>query len=231
MIMIDEAQKVSNIGETLKLIADSIKSVQITSKTKTIRVRIAAEPDFNPLTDIDITSLQFGEAETVNYGRGGKVLKSEKAGDDLIVPFDGAGNHFPDDEFAAKMIGKTSSGKLLFGYARLPWVNFIEPILFPRMPKITVNDYGFEFNIEIQNFGQIASQVANLNVAFLRDGKEIDVASGKVPVLKPYEKSTIKLTCGHLFGKGIEYLFKVTVKNRDVKPVILFGRLTPFTLK
>jgi hypothetical protein len=36
------------------------------------------------------------------------------------VTFEATGNGIADDNFAAKLIGKTTKGKLLFGYSRLP---------------------------------------------------------------------------------------------------------------
>lgn len=199
----------------------------ITASTKIIKVKIAAEPGFNPQTDIDVKSLQFGEPEAVNYGKGGKMIKTENSGVDLIVTFDAVGNKFPDDEFAAKMLGKTSTGKLLFGYARLPGVNFIEPILSPLLPVLTANGDGFSLKIEVQNFGQVASKKAKLKAGFIKDDKEVDVAAGTIPALKPYEKTTVELTCSNLFDKGVEYIFKVTVNPDDKQPAILHGKITP----
>jgi hypothetical protein len=199
----------------------------ITSSPKTITVKIAAEADFNPQTDIDLNALQFGVPEAVNFGKGGKVLKTEKSGADLIVTFDATATQFPEDEFAAKMLGKTTDGKLLFGYARLPGVEFIEPVLSPLLPVITASYNGFNLNVEVQNFGQVASKKAKLKVAYLKDNKEIDLASGTIPALKPYEKTTVALSCGKLFEAGVEYTFNVTV-NPDAKhPVVLHGKLTP----
>ena len=198
----------------------------VTSATKSIRVKIAAEPGFNPQTDIDLNSLQFGEPEAVNYGKGGKLLKSEKSGADLVVTFSNT-TVFPDDEFAAKLLGKTSNGKLLFGYARLPGVNFIAPILSPLLPVITAGENGFKLAVEVQNFGQVASKTAGLKVFYFKDGKEIEIAGGKISGLKPYEKTTVNLSCGKLFNKGIEYLFKVVVNPEDKHPVVLHGKLTP----
>ena len=215
------------IGRLLTILDNS----PITHVTKTIKVRIAAEPGFNPQTDIDLNSLQFGEPEAVNYGKGGQMLKTEKSGDDLIITFDADVTNFPDDEFAAKMLGKTTTGKLLFGYARLPWVNFNEPILSPCLPTITKSNNGLNLSIEVQNFGQVASQISKLNVAFIKDGNEIDIASGEIPVLKPFEKSTVEFKCSNLFDKDIKYHFKVTVNSGDKKPVVLFGRLTPVSFK
>jgi hypothetical protein len=198
----------------------------ITPATKSIRVKITAEPGFNPQTDMDLNSLQFGEPEAVNYGKGGKVLKSEKSGVDLIVTFTNT-TVFPDDEFAAKLLGKSSNGKLLFGYARLPGVSFIEPILSPLLPVITASENGFNLAVEIQNLGQVASKTASLKVSYLKDGKEIEIAVGKLSGLKPYEKATIDLTCGQLFDKGAEYVFKVVVNPDAKQPVVLHGKLKP----
>jgi len=199
----------------------------VTANTKTIKVKIAAEQGFNPQTDIDISSLQFGEPEAVNFGKGGKMLQTEKSGADLIVTFDAVGNKFPDDEFAAKMLGKTSDGKLLFGYARLPGVKFIEPILSPLLPVITATANGFNLKVEVQNFGQVASKTAGIKLFFTKGDKEVEVAAGKISSLKPYEKTTVDLNCGQLFDAGVAYIFKVVVNPDSQQPVVLHGKLTP----
>ncbi len=199
----------------------------ITEKTKSIRVKIAAEEGFNPQSDIDINSLRFGEADTVNYGKGCKVLKTEKSGKDLIVTFNGEGNGIPEDEFAAKMLGKTNKGELLFGYARLPYVKFIEPILSPCLPKITSSGNGFTMNVEVQNFGQVASKSAKLKIVYTTsDKKEVVVATGKVKSLKPYEKINVELLCGKVFEKGVEYNLIVILNPDDKNPSLLHGKVT-----
>jgi len=97
---------------------------KIGPETKTIRLEILAEEGFDPHTDVDVSSLQFGAPEKVDYGHGGKPIKSEKSGPNLIVTFDAEGNGFTDDNFAAKLIGKTTRGKLLYGYSQLPGVDY-----------------------------------------------------------------------------------------------------------
>jgi len=218
-----------NIGIPLTVgrLLTIIDKKPITANTKTIKVKIAAEEGFNPQTDIDISSLQFGEPEAVNFGKGGKVIKTEKIGADLIVTFDATGNNFPEDEFAAKMLGKTSDGKLLFGYARLPGVKFIEPILSPLLPVISANSNGFNLKVEVQNFGQVASKTAGLKLFFTKGDKDVEVAAGKISSLKPWEKTTVDLNCGQLFDAGVEYLFKVVVNPEDKQSVVLHGKLTP----
>ncbi len=197
----------------------------ISHATKTIKVIIAAEPDFNPQTDIDLSSLQFGEPEAVNYGKGGKVLKTEKSGGDLIVTFDAVGNNYPVDEFAAKLLGKTIDGKLLFGYARLPGVNFIEPILSACLPEITPGENGFNLKVEVQNFGQIASKTAQLKIAYYKNNMEIEVANGEISSLKPYEKTIVDLKCGKLFEAGAEYTFVVIINLESKTVNKLHGKL------
>ena len=183
----------------------------ITSGTKTIRVKIQAEEGFNPQKDIDVNSLRFGASEEVNYGRGCQVLTTENAGKDLIVTFNGKGNGITKDEFAPKLIGKYKDGRMLYGYARLPYIDYIEPILSARAPVFTKSGKGLECTVEVQNFGQVESKKALVEVGYKKEGKTIKVASGMVPALKPYEKTDILLSAKDRFEEGKEYDLIVTL--------------------
>ena len=185
----------------------------ITAQTKTIRLKIQAEDGFNPQTDIDLNSLRFGASTEVNYGRGSKVLKTETDGNDLIVTFDGKGNGMTEDEFAPKLIGKYKNGKMLYGYARLPYIDYIEPILSARAPVFVQSDKGWEGNIEVQNFGQVSSQKALVKIEYKKDGKMIKVASATVPPLTPYEKTDVRFVTKANFEKTEDYDFLVTISS------------------
>jgi hypothetical protein len=200
---------------------------RITVTSKTIRLKIAAEDGFDPQTDIDISSLRFGAPAEVNFGRGCKVLKSEKSGNDLIITFSGTGNGISVDAFAAKLIGKTTDGKLLVGYARLPRVNYIEPILSARLPDIAKTNNGFNLKVEVQNFGQVASKTASLKIICIKDEKEVEIANGKIPGIKPYQKSVVELQCGNLFEKGVEYNMIVIINPDSKNPIELHGKMIP----
>ena len=108
------------VGRRLKI----LDSEKITAETTTIRLQINAEEGFDPNTDVKVDSLRFGSPEEVDFGRGCKPTRSEKSSKDLVVTFDAAGHGITDDNFAAKLIGKTTDGKLLFGYSRLPGVDY-----------------------------------------------------------------------------------------------------------
>ncbi len=191
----------------------------LTAKTKTIEVKIEAEEDFNPNTDIDLESLRFGASEEVNFGRGCKLKETKKSGDDLILVFDGSGNGFTDDNFAGKLLGKTSKGELLFGYSRLPGVEYIEPILSARQPKVVESKEALTFNVEVQNFGQVASEKAKVELRVEIDEKMQKIASGTVIPLNPFEKTTLGLPSSKELEKGIEYKATVIIKSGSLQPV------------
>ena len=199
----------------------------ITAKTATISVKIAAEKGFNPQTDVDIASLRFGASTEVNYGRGCKALRTENAGADLIVIFDGQGNGITDDEFAPKLIGRTKSGTLLYGYARLPWMKYVTPILSARLPVFTPSANGFVMEVEVQNFGETPSAKATLRLEYEKDGKMTEIGAVTVPALKPYEKTNVKLSCGRIFENGKEYNFVTTIQSKRQKASTLSLKTVP----
>lgn len=135
---------------------------EITPSTRTIEVKIAAEEGFHPQTDVDVKSLRFGSFTEVNFGRGCKPVKTKVSGEDLIVVFNAEGSGITSGEFAPKMIGKHRNGNMLYGYARLPYVNYRPALLSARRPVFD-KEKG-ELKVEIQNFGLSASEPAEVEV-------------------------------------------------------------------
>ena len=135
---------------------------EITPSTRTIEVKIASEEGFHPQTDVDVKSLRFGSFTEVNFGRGCKPVKTKVSGEDLIVVFNAEGSGITSGEFAPKMIGKHRNGNMLYGYARLPYVNYRPALLSARRPVFD-KEKG-ELKVEIQNFGLSASEPAEVEV-------------------------------------------------------------------
>lgn len=147
--------------------------------------------------------MRFGASTEVNYGKGSTALKTENEGKDLIVTFSGKANGITQDEFAPKLIGKYKNGMMLFGYARLPYVDYIEPILSTRAPIFSETDNKINCTIEVENFGQVPSKETYLKIeSFDKNGKKRLIASGKVKGLEPYEKTRLNMSTAIKLGKG-----------------------------
>lgn len=213
-----------NIGIPLNpgLLLTLMDSQPITDHTKTIRIKIHSENDFDPQADIDISSLRFGASEEVNYGRGCAVQKTENEGRDLIVTFDAKGHGIIKNEFAPKLIGKTKSGNMLYGYCRLPYLNYIEPILSARAPSFYMDHKKWMCNIEVQNFGQVSSPETFLKVEQIKDGKKVEITSGKIIPLEPYQKTELKLPVTKNLEQNKELEFIITIYNKNT-PVSEFS--------
>lgn len=169
------------------LLLDVLNKEPIMPKTKRIEVRIQAEPGFNPQTDVDVESLRFGSYTEVNFGRGCKAVKTRKDGADLIVVFDGKNSGITADEFAPKLIGRTVNGNLLYGYARLPYVNYCPALLSAGRPQYDKTRQMLK--VQVENFGLSASEPAQVEIR--QKGKTL--AQGEVPVLVPYAKADLTL--------------------------------------
>ena len=205
-----------NIGIPLNkgVLMTILDKKKIDKDTKTIRVKIEAEPGFNPLTDIDVSSLHFGAPEVVNFGGGCTVSSTEPDGADLIVSFDATNNGFRNDSFAAKLLGKYKNGKLLLGYARLSWVKYIEPILSTRLPVLKANN---NLEVEVENFGQISSKKATLKVELINGQETDEIASAKIPGLKPFEKITLGMKCSRIPAEGVQLKVSITYNGKTME--------------
>lgn len=195
------------------LLLTVLDAAPVTDKTKTIRVKITAEEGFNPQADIDLASLRFGASTEVNHGRGCRVQSTKNDGKDLIVTFDAKGNGITAEEFAPKLLGKTTSGKLLYGYARLPWISYNDPILSARLPVFASDSQ--DIHVVVENFGQVASGPAVLKLEQLQDGNRKEIGQTKLTSLSPYGKTNVTLTSKIKFEKGKAYDFVLTIRTSD----------------
>jgi hypothetical protein len=196
-------------GRLLTILDDK----KITPDTQIIRVKIEAENGFSPQTDIDIASLRFGASEEVNFGRGSHVMKTENEGKDLVVFFEGKGNGLSEKSFAAKLIGRTNDGGLLFGYARLPWLAYKESILSARKPEISTRKGKSIVEFEVQNFGEVPSVQTQVNVAIGADDERV-ILEGSIPPLKPYEKTTVRIKSDSEIDSDRNHIM-INTKNRS----------------
>ena len=167
------------------LLLEVLNSEPISASTKRIEVKVRAEEGFNPHTDLDVASLRFGAFGEVNFGRGCKALRTRTSGRDLIITFSGKGSGITADEWAPKLIGKDAKGQMVFGYARLPYVDYQPALLSARRPRYD-KERGV-LNVEVENYGLSDSEVAEVEV--LHDGTSL----GRVVIepLAPYASATV----------------------------------------
>jgi hypothetical protein len=165
----------------------------IGADTKEIQVKVMADPGFNPHKDMDIKSLRYGAAEEVDYGRGCKVIKTKKDGKDLILIFDGKGNGFEDHNFAGKMLGKTKKGKLLFGYSRLPGVEYTVPVISPEIKHIDISDSNVKMELDVKNFGLVPSKESQVDIVLDYKGNKTTLASKTISALQSYEEVSLNM--------------------------------------
>ena len=169
------------------LLVEVMNRDTITADTKTIEVRIRAEKDFDPQKDVDVKSLRFGAFSEVNFGRGCKAIRSHKVGKDLIVEFDGAGNGIQPDEFAPKLLGRDKKGRLLYGYASLPYVNYRPAMLSAAYPMY--DKEGKALTLEVKNYGLSSSAPSQIVVE--AGGRKL--AEGQIAPLAPYATAALRL--------------------------------------
>jgi hypothetical protein len=113
----------------------SVLNEESLERAKEIRLLIRAEEGFDPQTEVEVSSLRFGAPEVVDFGRGCKATGSQAQGEDLVVIFDGFGHGFDDDNFAGKLLGSSKDGALLYGYSRLPGVDYSPYVITAGDPE------------------------------------------------------------------------------------------------
>ncbi|MFO1489521.1 MAG: hypothetical protein U1F87_01075 [Kiritimatiellia bacterium] len=149
-----------------------------------LRLTVHAEPGFRPADEVDVASLTFGAPAEVDFGKGSRALRSEAAGEDLVVVFDAGATGFQAADFAGKLLGRTRAGGLLFGYARLPGRCDLRPFLSAR--ELAAPGRAGDTVDGGENFGQVDSAPTEVRVTFKPEGAPATTATATVPAVKLY---------------------------------------------
>jgi len=96
------------------------------------------------------------------------------------------------------VLGRTAEGKLLFGYCRLPWVEYTEPIPSVRCPEVSGQDGKHVLRIDVSNHGQVASEPSEIQIA----ATGLTAVTAACPAREPYGKTTIDVPLPESFKAG-----------------------------
>ncbi|MGY5352933.1 glycoside hydrolase family protein [Wenyingzhuangia sp. IMCC45533] len=190
------------------------------SSSDEFKVKIKAEEGFDPLKDMDFASLKFGAPENVDFGKGGELITTKKSGDDLILVFKTNEKEFEAHNFTGKLIGKNKRGELLFGYARLPWVNYKEQILSSRLPQLTTIEKGTIIEVEVQNFGEVISKKSTINLTLGTKNRKFLSLSSVIKILEPFEKTVIQFKTEQVFDAQESMLSKTVITSEGLPDVV-----------
>lgn len=191
----------------------SLQNPRLPAAGETIQIKLRAEKGFNPHTDIDLNSLRFGSNEQVNFGKGSRVVASKKQGRDLILTFSALEHGLTKEEFAPKLIGTYKNGKLLFGYTKVPWVQYEPGILSALRPVFSKEMNSTSISIPIENFGLTTSLPANLVIRVKTPDGLKEIGKSSVSPIQPYGKLTLQLSTAYPFEKGREYELEITMSD------------------
>lgn len=181
------------------LIMEVLNEEPLNSNTTEIKIRIKAEDNFNPNVDLDLPTLVFGAHGKVNYGLGFKVSGHTADGNDMIVTFSGSKGEsgITEKEFAPKMLGRKTDGTIAVGYAKVPNINYLPPMLSALRPDVSLD--GKTIEMDVENYGLSSSEETTIKVY---DTSNTLIGETKIVPVAPFGKCKASMA------------IKSTVKNR-----------------
>lgn len=169
----------------------SIRNIRpVKANTRIVRLFIRDEDNFNAYKDLDIASLRFGSYKLVNFGGGAKAISVRHRRDGVVVRFRGRDMGINADEFAPKLLGRTKTGRLVYGYSRLPGYNYMPAILSSRQPILSSNHDSL--TITVENFGLSTSKRVQASVY----ADDAMIGTCRIQSLAPYGADTQTIPLG-----------------------------------
>ena len=186
-----------------------------------VSLRIQAEEGFNPQKQIDLKSLQLGLPKDVDYGKGFSYVSSKKDGKDLVVTFDTKGLKIPTDEFVLKVIGKDKKKRMVYGYTRIPGVEYDVPILSAVRPKQHIRSRSSFWTVRIDNFGQVAAEDATVRLIGFNGEKETLLGTFQTGAIEPYGSKEIEIPITFNTKPYNDKGYQIRVQYKGEKPNVL----------
>ncbi|WP_111707275.1 glycoside hydrolase family protein [Lutibacter citreus] len=169
-----------------------VNTKPIDNKTTEVKVSIKAEKNFNPQSDINMESLRLGSSDEVNFGKGAKVKSFTATKDGLILTFNWNKTKITSADYDLKLLGKSKTNAIVFGYALLPQKTE-DPASLVTVPfKIETKNNKQYLTTVVENFGLKNSTPSKLNIYQYLNQKRNKIKEFEIPNLKPYESFAIE---------------------------------------
>lgn len=186
-----------NDNHSSKAIAVGIvppRTVMVRKQGGNFLVGLAPDKDFNPVTDVNPSSLRFGAPSAVDFGKAAAPLRIGVEGKLLVAEFAGKDCGFQAADSTAKLLGSDRKGGLVFGYVPMPG----EPAEYPLLSADGKAEAGGilggvrPLTVTVENFGLAKSLATTVQLVVHADGKPPGTFTAPLPALAPYETGTAK---------------------------------------
>ncbi len=162
------------------------------------RFRVALERDknFDPVKDVDPTSLRFGAPSQVDFGRTAAPLSTRVNGSHLIAEFSAADCGFQPTDRTAKLLAHDHEGGIVFGYAALPG----EPTEYPMLSAHgsvnaeAINADTRKLTVQVENFGLATSAATTVSLQIRPSDGEATAFTAPLPPLEPYASADLSFS-------------------------------------
>ncbi len=196
---------------------------EVPGENQEVVIRIKAEDGFDPARDLDFKSLRFGAPQEVDFGRGAVMTRMKQDGRDVIVAFDSKTSCITEKEFAPKLLGKNKKGQMVFGYSRVPWIDYEPAILSARKPVFKCSEnHKSQMSIRVDNLGLKRSLPSEIKLEVQQGNQWVLVDSTQLAAVDSYGKLEVSMEAEYVFEPKKSYRFRIVVADRDRQPGSVF---------
>jgi len=197
--VIDDAKEVDkpNDNHSSKAIVVGVsppRTVLVRRQGDRFLVALEAGNGFDPVKDVDPSTLRFGAPSRVDFGKTSAPLSTEVRGTRLVAEFAASACGFQPSDQTAKLLAHDRKGGLVFGYAVLP----DEPAEYPLLSahgsiKADVIKGGTrELTVLVENLGLAKSAATKVSLRIRANGREPVLFTAPLSPLEPYASADVR---------------------------------------
>ena len=169
------------------------RTIKIQKQDDRYLVALGAGEGFDPVKDVDPSSLRFGAPSKVDFGRTAAPLSTSVNNGWLLATYVAKDCGFGPEDGTAKLLARDRKGGLVLGYAALPGEPEEYPLLSPhadvRADAIAAGRR--KLTVEVENFGLAPSAKTQVTLTLRESGNPAATFTTPLPALAPYSAATV----------------------------------------